>query len=233
MKTKLLRYLLITSSFITAHADTQARFKKASTPSESRKILIADDFENGISPAVQKLLHCEDPQKVAGLSISSETVASGSNALKITSSPTVEHGFMPSLSQWFKGEALLKNGTLTVSFDCYIPQDSPAVISLEARDYSVKPAANHFQSVITPIGFRLAGTSKAFTPNQWTHFEYKIPIKQSSQKITCTITQQDGVKKLISIPAPSVQAISWIGIMLLQKKQNYAYLDNLVIALDQ
>ncbi|WDE95355.1 hypothetical protein PQO03_06435 [Lentisphaera profundi] len=225
--------LLMASSLLMASTHAETRFKKASQTSDTRTVLLADDFENGISLQVQKLLNCSDPSKQAGISISSETKASGSNSLKISNSPTVQHAFMPALSQWFKGPELLKSGTLTVSFDIYIPKESPTIISLEARDYSVNPSTNHFKAVITPIGFRLGDISKGFTPGKWIHFEYKIPINKANQNIICTATEEIGPAKIISIPTKSGQNLSWLGIMLLQKNKSFAYMDNLVITVDK
>ncbi|EDM29285.1 hypothetical protein LNTAR_22884 [Lentisphaera araneosa HTCC2155] len=230
MKKTFCALLLLSTASLLAENTFEKLYIKASTPSDSTRIILADNFESGIRAEVQKLLHCEDPQGKAGLSLTSSTKASGSNALKIQNSTTVKHSFMPALSQWFKGSETIKSGTIAVNFDFKIPKAKGVAISIECRDYSVKPHLSNFSAVLTPIGFRLGEISKAYPTEQWLHCELTIPVQHSGKSVTMSITEANGTVHKTELAADSIKAVSWIGLMMAQKNKSYVYLDNLVIS---
>ena len=137
---------------------------------------------------------------------------------------------MPALSQWFKDDKLLKDGTLKLNFAFMIPESAKGVISIEARDYSVKPPVSHFQAVITYQGFRIGTKSKAYQRNEWHQCEIIIPLNQSDKNILMTITQSDGKIAKTLVPSKSANKLSWLGIMLSHPKETHAFIDNLVIS---
>ena len=230
MKLTLFSLLALSSTAVFANTNFEKLYKQASTPSASKTIIIADDFENGISQALKDIIHCEDSSSSAGLFISSESKAAGAQSAKLTKSPTVKHGFMPAISQWFRGEKALKDGTLKLSFAFMIPESTKAVVNIEARDYTVKPSVSHFKSVITAQGFRIGTESKGYPKGQWHHCEMIVPLNQADKDITMTIIQSDGQTKQTAVQSNSSNKLSWIGVMLISPKDAHMFIDNFVIS---
>ena len=220
---------ILTATSLMAGTDFGELYKKAIKPEHKKTILLTDDFENGINPKTAAILNCKDSSEVAGLSITSDTKSTGSKALTLKNSESVEQGFMPSLNQWFQNGEVLKSGTLKLHFDFLIPKAGNAIVVIESRDYSGEYPIQHFRATLTHAGFRLGETSKAYTVDQWLHCELSIPVNQADKKIIMQITEKNGSVHKTSIEQ-QITSISWLGLILSQKNNSHFYIDNLVIS---
>ncbi|WDE95354.1 acetylxylan esterase [Lentisphaera profundi] len=208
--------------------DFDQLFTQAISSQQGKKILLAENFENDLSPKIHTMVNVKDPSGIAGIQEWYDEKASGGKSLLISNSPNVQHSFMPSLNQWFRGEQSLKSGALNLSFDILVPQS--AHMAIESRDYSVKPSINHLSINLMPSTISLGKKSIQYQANQWLHLELSIPVNQNQADIRLKVQEQNGETHELSSPATQVKSLSCLGLMLPGKNDSKIYIDNLVIS---
>ena len=148
----------------------------------------------------------------------------------IKNSSTVEYGFMPALSFWYKNQDVISSGTVKINFDFMIPSQGKGIVIVEARDYSTKKPIHHFRAALTHQGFRLGETSKGYAHDTWFHCEITVPVDQANTQVSMSITSSDGKQKANGYLSKEFKKLSWIGIYLMGKKNNHIFMDNFVIS---
>ena len=204
-------------------------YLSAISPAEGKKVLLADDFESEISSSTEKAFSITDPKGVAGIQEWYDQKASGGKSLKIKNSPSVAHAFMPSLNQWFRGSAAVKNGIVTFQCDLLIPSKNGNTISIQARDYSTKPSKNLLKLELDQTSITLGKKKLSIKADQWFHMELNLPINQTQASIQVKISQEGEAVQSLEMDSSQAKALSWIGLMLTGKKHGEVFIDNLVI----
>lgn len=210
--------------------DFDALFKAAASAPGAR-VIIADDFENGISDSVSSILNLKDPAGKAGIIEWYDQVASGGKSLQITNASTVEQPHQPCLSQWLRGAQTITNGTINISFDLFIPSEGGNAFSVILRDYTTKPSVNHITMNCSGQKVSVNGTKQEVAKDQWVHYTLSLPVGVADAKINATMTDVEHGTNTIELPvkADVVEAISWVGLMLPGKSEGKVYIDNLVV----
>jgi len=211
--------------------DFAALFDAAAAEGAGTKVIIADDFEEGISAAVIGILEVDDAAGKAGISHCYDEVAAGGKSLQITNSRTVKHRHQPCLSQWFKGADVIRSGTVEVSFDVWVPKAGGHPLSVLVRDYTTKPSQESLNAACTFQGVRVNGKSMAVANDEWVHYAMALPVGIPDAKIALTVvdTKFGTRKSEHPIEGGTAQAVSWMGLCLGGKSDATIYLDNLVI----
>ncbi|EDM29284.1 hypothetical protein LNTAR_22879 [Lentisphaera araneosa HTCC2155] len=204
-------------------------YLSAISPAEGKKVLLADDFESEISNSTEKAFSITDPKGVAGIQEWYDQKASGGKSLKIKNSPSVAHAFMPSLNQWFRGPAAVKNGTVTFQCDLLMPSKNGNTISIQARDYSTKPSKNLLKLELDQTFITLGKKKLSIKADQWFHMELNLPVNQTQASIQVKISQEGETVQSLEMDSSQTKALSWIGLMLTGKKHGEVFIDNLVI----
>ena len=194
-------------------------------------ILIADNFEANITPAVSKSLNLKDPANKAGINEWYDNVASGGKSLMISNSTTVEQPHQPCLSKWLKGAQTITHGTVKIGFDLFIPSTGGNSFSVALRDYTAKPSVNHITMSVTDSGaFSINRKGLTVAKDQWVHYTLSLPVGVQDAKLIATTTDSENGEQRIELPVinGNVNAISWAGFMLPGKQDGNVFLDNLV-----
>ena len=202
-------------------------FSQALKPLKGKRILLAENFEKDLSPKFSSIVHVKDPSGIAGIQEWYDEKASGGKSLLINNSPSVEHAFMPAISNWLREKDILKSGTLQLSVDILVPEK--ALMMIQARDYTLKPSATHLTINITPSSISLGQKNIQYQANQWIHLELALPVNQSDADISLKLFERNNKKHELTMAATPVKAVSWLGLMLPGKNTSKLYIDNLVI----
>ncbi|MDD7983985.1 acetylxylan esterase [Lentisphaera marina] len=205
-------------------------YSAAISPAPSKRIFLADNFENGISSAIEKSFKIDDPKGVAGIQEWYDQKASGGKSLKVKNSASVQHAFMPSLNQWFRGPATIKNGSIILNCALLIPSSNGNALSIHARDYTTTPQTQLLSLAITSSTITCAKQTLNIRPDQWLHLELTIPVNQSKKAILLKVRQKDHDPQKIEIKSNPINTLSWLGLMLGGKKTGELFLDNIVIS---
>ena len=210
--------------------DFSQAYSAAIQPQAGKKIYLADNFENGLSAPLSKSFNINDPSGVAGIQEWYDKKASGAKSLRIKNSISVEHGFMPLLSQWFRGHSSISQGSLKLNCDLLIPTEGGNPIAIQVRDYHVKPAENMLNLSLNSKSISLANQSIQIKADQWFHLELSIPVNSTEEKITLKVSQKGCDEQLIELPSLKALKPSWLGIMLSGKQTAEVFMDNIVIS---
>jgi dienelactone hydrolase len=214
-------------------ADTGAvnfsKLYKKATSVPCAKILIADDFEAEISAAVTRILNLEDPAGTAGILAWYDQVASGGRSLQITNSKTVKHAHQPALSQWMRGAETIKEGTINLDFDLFVPIEGGAPLSVYLRDYTQKPSKNYVSMTCGTSNLSVNGKTLQVAEGEWVHYAVSLPVGKAKSKLGVTATDAKNGTQTIEVPVENCNAISWVGLFLAGKNDGKLFMDNLVL----
>jgi dienelactone hydrolase len=213
-----------------ADLDFEEVYMTAISPEAGKRILLADDFENGISSSIRKSLNLVDPKGLAGIQEWYDQKASGGKSLLIKNSDSVEHSFMPALSQWFRGDSTIKQGTIKLTCALLIPSSNGNALNIQARNYTTTPQTQILSLAITSNAITYAKQSLNFTADKWMHLELTIPVKQAGKNILVKLKQKGEQKQTMEIKSKDINALSWLGLMLPGKNKGELFLDNIVIS---
>lgn len=237
--------------------DFAAAFKNASTAGAAERIIVADDFERGISrrvtldpvgnetgyrfdapaPRLRAYLAVVDPAGKAGLTESTDQAASGSKSIRLEDSPSATPPFGPALSWWLYGHDQLTSGQLKIAFDLLVPETEGAVLEVSARDHTetrrikAKSQQTHFVLRCSPGLVKLDQSAPLpVSKGQWAHYELVLPLSDAAGKVKLTVT--DPRKGIQSVEQPLeniANTVNWIGMMLPGQSEGHVFVDNLVI----
>jgi hypothetical protein len=234
-----------------------ARYDRAVLDAEGQRLIVADDFEQGVikaathdplgnatgfkfetpAPRLRAMLAVVDPSGKAGLWIDEEQAASGAKSIRLQDAPSVLVDFTPALSWWFYGKDRPRTGRLRIAFDLLIPENGGGELHVITRDYAESRAdkrkrgqQTHFTLACRAGGVRLGDARLTLTKGMWAHYQLELPLNDAGGKVKLTIIDSDLGELSVEQPLEAMaRAVSLISLMLPGKDERHIFLDNLVI----
>jgi hypothetical protein len=220
-------------------------------PGGATRVLVADDFEEGIVKSVTRdphgdatgfRLHAPAPQLRCMLPVIDSTGAAGvsehaggaggsAKSIRVQNSRSVKLGHTPSLCWWLYNEEVIKSGTLRISFDLLIPKKGGAPVTLLARDFTKRK--DHLSLACAADHVRLNDKRIPTTPGEWVHCALSLPVGIEGGRLRLTVNDARlGTRQVDAPLAGAVPRIDWIAFVLFGKNDGHVLLDNLRVQIE-
>jgi hypothetical protein len=237
--------------------DFAGLFKKAATAGAAERIIVADDFEQGISqhvtrdpvgketgyqydapsPRLRAILAVVDPAGIAGLKEATDQAASGSKSIRLEDSLSATPPLAPALSWWLYGQDQPVSGQLRIAFDILVPEKEGSTLEVSARDQTdtrrnkAKNQQTHFVLRCSAGLMQLNSARLPVSKGEWVHCELVLPLSDATGKVRLTVTNpRNGIQSIEQPPVDGpANRVNWIGMALPGQSDGHVYLDNLVI----
>jgi parallel beta-helix repeat protein len=171
----------------------------------------------------------------SAIEISDEQAASGTRSLKFIDAPDLKFDWQPRIYFPFS----YVSGKVELSFDLYLPADSPATLYIDPRQYKVKPEVKSGyisgpMLTVQPDGALAAGgqTLATLPRDTWCHLELILDLGQPTAASPLRLRCGDAPVQELSVPHVSsdFQFLERVVIASLAKQTTTFYIDNLTIA---
>jgi len=222
---------------------------EAAAADAATRIIVSDDFEEGIvksvtrdphgdatgfrlhapAPRLRCMLPVIDPSGKAGIYEHAGCAGRGAKSIRLQNSPSVRLDFTPALCWWLYHQEVIRSGRLKIAFDLLVPEKGGNALAVLVRDFYARKQPLSLTCSSNKV--KLGKKELPVTPGEWIRYAVTLPVTDGKIELTAVDPRLD-TRTLEAPLKVAVKRIDWVAFLLSGRADGHVLLDNLRIEVE-